>query len=170
MKRGSKVLDSLPHRSLQSQWYSPRYLPRGLQTSTSFTPKTIFSGIQPTGVPHLGNYLGALKQWTSFQNTETESTKLIFCIVDLHAITSPQKASNLRQWKKEMLTTLLAIGLNPDRCIIFEQSRVPAHSELMWILSCISSTGRLSRMTQWKVCFLSYQSGVVLMRWGNRAN
>ncbi|KAI5850270.1 hypothetical protein DFP73DRAFT_538783 [Morchella snyderi] len=150
MKRGSRVLNSLPRRNLQSQWYSPRCLHRGLQTSASFTPKTIFSGIQPTGVPHLGNYLGALKQWANFQNTETESTKLIFCIVDLHAITSPQKASNLRQWKKEMLTTLLAIGLNPERCIIFEQSRVPAHSELMWILSCIASTGRLSRMTQWK--------------------
>lgn len=141
-----RLLNPLPQRALLRA--SLNYPHRDLKTSA---PATVFSGIQPTGIPHLGNYLGALRQWVGFQNSAPPSTKLIFCIVDLHAITQPQNASNLRQWKKEMLMALLAIGLNPDRCIIFEQSRVPAHSELMWILSCVASTGRLSRMTQWKV-------------------
>lgn len=112
---------------------------------------SVFSGIQPTGIPHLGNYLGALRQWVGIQDKSPESTRLIFCIVDLHAITQPQEAEQLRERKMEMLATLLAIGLDPRRCTIFEQSRVPAHSELMWILSCVAPMGRLNRMTQWKV-------------------
>ncbi|KAF8472444.1 hypothetical protein BDZ91DRAFT_676364 [Kalaharituber pfeilii] len=112
--------------------------------------KTVFSGIQPTGIPHLGNYLGALRQWVVVQNNSPKTDKLIYCLVDLHAITQPQDPSGLRQWKKEALATLLAIGLAPERCIIFEQSKVPAHSELMWILSCTTSMGALNRMTQWK--------------------
>lgn len=147
-----RFLNPLPQRILhRASSYCHR---RDLQTSTLHVPTppaTVFSGIQPTGIPHLGNYLGALRQWIGLQNSAPSSTKLMFCIVDLHAITQPQEAPNFRRWKKEMLTALLAIGLNPDRCIIFEQSRVPAHSELMWILSCVASTGRLSRMTQWKV-------------------
>lgn len=153
MKYCPRLLNTLPARA-STQWHraSSYYPRRNLQTSALPTPPaTVFSGIQPTGIPHLGNYLGALRQWVGLQNSAPPSTKLIFCIVDLHAITQPQDVSNLRRWKKEMLTALLAIGLNPDRCIIFEQSRVPAHSELMWILSCVASTGRLSRMTQWKV-------------------
>lgn len=161
MKHCLRLLNSLPQRASIKWHYIHSYFPRrSFQTSApsapsapSVPPATVFSGIQPTGVPHLGNYLGALRQWVGFQNSAPSSTKLIFCIVDLHAITQPQNASSLQQWKKEMLTALLAIGLNPDRCIIFEQSRVPAHSELMWILSCVASTGRLSRMTQWKVGF-----------------
>ncbi|KAI5806630.1 hypothetical protein DFH27DRAFT_511844 [Peziza echinospora] len=111
---------------------------------------TIFSGIQPTGIPHLGNYLGALRQWATIQNTAPPTTKLVYCVVDLHAITKPQRPEELRRWKREALATLLAIGLDPKRSILFEQSRVPAHSELMWILSTISSMGGLNRMTQWK--------------------
>lgn len=155
MKYYLRLFNTLPARA-SIQWYraSSYALRRNIQTSALPTPPaTVFSGIQPTGIPHLGNYLGALRQWVGLQNSAPPSTKLIFCIVDLHAITQSQDASNLRRWKKEMLTALLAIGLNPDRCIIFEQSRVPAHSELMWILSCVASTGRLSRMTQWKVGF-----------------
>ncbi|CCC13966.1 hypothetical protein SMACR_08087 [Sordaria macrospora] len=113
--------------------------------------QVIFSGIQPTGVPHLGNYLGALQQWKRMQdNADPETTDLIFSVVDLHAITVPQQRGNLRKWKREMLATLLAIGLDPKRCTIFYQSMVPGHSELQWILSCTASTGYLSRMTQWK--------------------
>ncbi|CAK1365783.1 unnamed protein product [Cercospora beticola] len=112
--------------------------------------KVIFSGIQPTGVPHLGNYLGALRQWVRLQDEAEESTKCIYSLVDLHAITIRQDPAQLRQWKKESLAMLLAIGLDPERSIIFHQSSVPAHSELMWILSCQASTGYLSRMTQWK--------------------
>lgn len=80
------------------------------------------------------------------------AAKLIFCIVDLHAITQRQDAATLRRNKKEMLVAILAMGIDPQRCILFEQSRVLQHSELMWILSCGASTGYLGRMTQWKVC------------------
>lgn len=114
--------------------------------------KVIFSGIQPTGVPHLGNYLGALRQWVKLQNEAAPETTLIYSIVDLHAITIKQDPSELAKWRKEMLATLLAIGLDPKRSIIFAQSSVKQHAELMWILSCGASMGYLSRMTQWKVC------------------
>ena len=130
----------------------------------------IFSGIQPTGVPHLGNYLGALQQWVKLQDTAGPSTKLLYSIVDLHAITAPQDPRRLKQWKRESLATLFAIGLDPDRSVLFYQSsvsiqsavtpysnrtQVPAHSELMWILSCTASMGYLSRMTQWKVRWIT---------------
>ncbi|KAF2768488.1 tryptophanyl-tRNA synthetase [Teratosphaeria nubilosa] len=112
--------------------------------------KRIFSGIQPTGVPHLGNYLGALRQWVKLQNNSPSATESIYCLVDLHAITIRQDSSQLRQWKKESLAMLLAIGLDPAKSVIFHQSDVSAHTELMWILSCQASTGYLGRMTQWK--------------------
>lgn len=122
------------------------------QQSTDANPpsKTIFSGIQPTGVPHLGNYLGALRQWVKLQDEAEADTSLIFSLVDLHAITIRQEPRKLREQKQQSLATLLAIGLDPKRSIIFHQSDVPAHSELMWILSCQASTGYLGRMTQWK--------------------
>ncbi|KAF7904177.1 hypothetical protein EAF00_001511 [Botryotinia globosa] len=113
-------------------------------------PRIIFSGIQPTGIPHLGNYLGALQNWVRLQDTAESSTKLFYSIVDYHAITIPQKREELQQWKKESLATLLAIGLDPERSTVFYQSSVAAHTELMWILSCTASMGYLSRMTQWK--------------------
>ena len=130
--------------------------------------KVVFSGIQPTGVPHLGNYLGALQQWTALQDEAPSSTDLIFSIVDLHAITVHQNTKHLRQWKRETLAALLAIGLDPERCTLFYQSavrgaestvglpsltriQVAEHTELMWILSCLAPIGHLSRMTQWKV-------------------
>ncbi|MCJ1256589.1 Tryptophan--tRNA ligase, mitochondrial, partial [Lignoscripta atroalba] len=119
-------------------------------TEPQASSQVIFSGIQPTGVPHLGNYLGALHQWVRLQNEAPPTTKLIFSIVDLHAITVRQDREQLRRWKKETLATLLAVGLDPDRSIIFFQSDVAAHAELMWILSCTASMGYLSRMTQWK--------------------
>ncbi|KAK4448594.1 hypothetical protein QBC34DRAFT_449413 [Podospora aff. communis PSN243] len=112
--------------------------------------KVIFSGIQPTGIPHLGNYLGALKQWKYLQDTSDPSTQLMYCIVDLHAITIPRPRRDLSHSSRDMLAALLAIGLDPVRSTIFYQSSVPGHSELQWILSCTASTGYLSRMTQWK--------------------
>ncbi|CAK3935712.1 Tryptophan--tRNA ligase, mitochondrial [Lecanosticta acicola] len=121
------------------------------QTTHAKAPrKVIFSGIQPTGVPHLGNYLGALRQWVKLQDEAEKSTSLIYSLVDLHAITVRQDPAQLRQWKKESLAMLLAIGLDPMRSTIFHQSDVPSHVELMWILSCQASTGYLGRMTQWK--------------------
>ncbi|OIW33947.1 tryptophanyl-tRNA synthetase [Coniochaeta ligniaria NRRL 30616] len=118
--------------------------------SDSDAATVIFSGIQPTGIPHLGNYLGALQNWRRLQDEAQPGAKLLYSIVDLHAITLPQQAPMLRQWKREMLAALLAVGLDPARSSIFYQSSVPAHTELMWILSCTASMGYLSRMTQWK--------------------
>jgi tryptophanyl-tRNA synthetase len=113
--------------------------------------KVVFSGIQPTGVPHLGNYLGALKQWVRLQDTADPDTTLLFCSVDLHAVTVPQAPAVLAAHRRQCFASLLAIGLDPSRSIVFHQSAVPAHSELMWLLSCSASVGYLSRMTQWKV-------------------
>lgn len=91
---------------------------------TSSAPKVIFSGIQPTGVPHLGNYLGAMQQWVKLQNEASSDTSLIYSVVDLHAITVPQDPQNLRTCKREMLAALLAIGLDPKKSTIFFQSDV----------------------------------------------
>lgn len=121
-----------------------------MQRVATSAPRVVFSGIQPTGVPHLGNYAGAVRQWVQLQHQEP-STKLIYSIVDLHAITTPRPPAQLRRAKRELLAALLAVGIDPDRATIFYQSAVPAHSELMWILSCTASVGYLSRMTQWKV-------------------
>ena len=87
----------------------------------------IFSGIQPTGVPHLGNYLGALQPWARLQTEALPSTRLLYSIVDLHAITHAQDADLLRRWKRETLATLLAVGLDPERSTIFYQSSVCSH-------------------------------------------
>ena len=123
---------------------------KNLVASSSKSKRTVFSGIQPTGIPHLGNYLGALRQWVTLQDTADSATTLIYSLVDLHAITIGQDPARLRRWRSESLAILLAIGLDPSRSIIFHQSSVPAHAQLHWILSCHASTGYLQRMTQWK--------------------
>jgi tryptophanyl-tRNA synthetase len=97
---------------------------RSISSVAKSTPRVIFSGIQPTGVPHLGNYLGALRQWVQLQKNADNDTTLIFSLVDLHAITIRQDPHQLRQWKRESLATLLAIGLDPKRSVIFHQSDV----------------------------------------------
>ncbi|KAG6194147.1 hypothetical protein E4U35_000763, partial [Claviceps purpurea] len=84
--------------------------------------KVVFSGIQPTGIPHLGNYAGALRQWVQLQHQEPPDTKLIYSIVDLHAMTTPQEPNTLRLRKRETLATLLAIGIDPERSVMFYQS------------------------------------------------
>ncbi|EKD18004.1 tryptophanyl-tRNA synthetase [Drepanopeziza brunnea f. sp. 'multigermtubi' MB_m1] len=119
-------------------------------TANPSPPQTIFSGIQPTGIPHLGNLLGALRTWVALQDAAAPSTKLLYSVVDLHAITLFQRPEELRRWRREALAALLAVGIREERCAVFMQSQVPAHSELMWILSCTASMGYLSRMTQWK--------------------
>jgi tryptophanyl-tRNA synthetase len=108
--------------------------------------RRVLSGIQPSGTSHLGTYLGALKNWVSLQD-EYES---YFCIVDLHAITVPQDPKVLRANVREMAAVYLAVGLDPERAVIFRQSRVSAHAELAWLLNCIAKVGELSRMTQFK--------------------
>jgi len=106
----------------------------------------IFSGIQPSGNLHLGNYLGAIKNWVKLQD-EFES---IFCVVDLHAITTPQDPEELRKSTIEIAKTYLAAGIDPEKATIFVQSQVPQHTELMWILNTIAKMSDLSRMTQFK--------------------
>jgi tryptophanyl-tRNA synthetase len=108
--------------------------------------KRIFSGAQPTGQLHIGNYLGALKNWVALQD-EYES---FYCIVNLHAITLPQDPKMLRQKTLDLARIYLAAGIDPQRSTIFIQSDVPEHAELTWILSCISRMGELERMTQFK--------------------
>ncbi|MBP3816521.1 MAG: tryptophan--tRNA ligase [Firmicutes bacterium] len=108
--------------------------------------KRVFSGVQPTGNIHLGNYLGALKQFVELQ----EDHDCIYCIVDEHAITVPQDPKELRKHILDVASLYLAIGVDPKKSIVFVQSDVPAHAELSWILTCNSYTGELFRMTQFK--------------------
>ena len=108
--------------------------------------KRVFSGIQPSGELHLGNYLGAMKGWAERQH-EKEN---FFCIVDLHAITVPQDPDTLRRRTRSVAAMLLATGLSPDRCTLFVQSHVKAHAEGCWLLNCITPVGWLERMTQFK--------------------
>ena len=110
--------------------------------------KKIFSGVQPTGNLHLGNYLGAIKSFVELQNDK--NNECIYCVVDLHSITVKQDPKILKKNIRETTATFLASGLNPDNSIIFNQSSVYAHAEGAWILSCVSRMGWLSRMTQFK--------------------
>ena len=110
--------------------------------------KKIFSGVQPTGNLHLGNYLGAIKNFVSLNN-DTKN-ECIFCVVDLHAITVKQDSKELRNNIRETVATFIASGINPKKSIIFNQSQVSAHAEGAWILSCVARMGWLNRMTQFK--------------------
>ncbi len=110
--------------------------------------KKIFSGVQPTGNLHLGNYLGAIKNFVELNNDQENDC--IFCVVDLHAITVKQDPKELRNNIRETVATFIASGIDPKKSIIFNQSTVSAHSEAAWILSCIARIGWLNRMTQFK--------------------
>ena len=110
--------------------------------------KKIFSGVQPTGNLHLGNYLGAIKNFVKLQNEK--ENECIFCVVDLHAITVKQDPKELKKNIRETAATFIASGIDPSKSIIFNQSMVSAHSEAAWILSCVSRIGWLNRMTQFK--------------------
>ncbi|HEV7888254.1 MAG TPA: tryptophan--tRNA ligase, partial [Acidimicrobiales bacterium] len=106
----------------------------------------VLSGIQPTGDKHLGNYVGAIRQWAKDQHEHDA----YFCVVDLHALTNEQEPAELRAKTLEVAAILLAGGLDPDVCTLFVQSHLPAHSEMAWLLSCVASYGELRRMTQFK--------------------
>jgi tryptophanyl-tRNA synthetase len=110
--------------------------------------KKIFSGVQPTGNLHLGNYLGAIKNFVELNNDN--ENECIFCVVDLHAITVPQDPKELRNNIRETVATFIACGIDSKKSIIFNQSQVAAHSEAAWILSCVARMGWLNRMTQFK--------------------
>jgi hypothetical protein len=106
----------------------------------------VFSGIQPSGVPTLGNYLGAIRNWVPMQDPD----ECLFCVVDLHAITQRQEPAELLRQTREMAAALIACGLSPDKCVLFVQSHVPAHAQLAWVFNCIARLGWLNRMTQFK--------------------
>ena len=106
----------------------------------------IFSGVQPSGNLHIGNYLGAIKNWASLQ----KDFECIFCIVDLHALTVKQNPKELETNTLKVTAAYIASGINPDKTLIFNQSSVPPHTELTWLLSCITPLGWLNRMTQFK--------------------
>ena len=108
--------------------------------------KTVFSGVQPSGDLHIGNYIGALKQWKEIQN----NSEAIFCIVDLHAITVPQNPKELKEKVLEVAALYMACGIDPSKSHIFIQSENPDHAYLTWILNCVTSFGQLNRMTQFK--------------------
>ena len=108
--------------------------------------KRIFSGIQPSGNLHLGNYLGAIRNFVTLQT----DYDCIYCVVDLHAITVWQDPEELRRATREVAAGYLAAGIDPSKCVIFAQSQVPAHAELAWIFNCVARLGWLNRMTQFK--------------------
>ena len=108
--------------------------------------KVIFSGMQPSGTITLGNYLGALKNWTSLQ----DEYNCLYCIVDMHAITVKQEPAVLRKNARDLMMLYIAAGLDPEKNVIYMQSHVSAHAELAWILNCFTYMGELSRMTQFK--------------------
>lgn len=110
--------------------------------------KRILSGMQPTNQLHLGNYLGALKNWVDLQNQP--DTECLYCVVDLHAITQPYNQDNLKKATREVAAAYIAAGVDPKKSTLFAQSSVPAHSQLMWLLATMAQMGKLNRMTQFK--------------------
>src|SRR5450755_4186742 len=114
----------------------------------------VFSGMQPTGNLHIGNYLGALKNWVRIQH----DYECIFCIVDLHAVTAFQEPAQLRSKIEEIASIYLAAGIDPKACAIMVQSQVPAHCELAWMLTCVTPVGWLERMTQYKAKALAQET------------
>ena len=113
--------------------------------------KIVLSGIQPTGVPHIGNYLSAIAKWIQIQEKGDSKTSLLTSVVDLHALTLPQNPGELRRNTVEMGMSLLAAGLDPEKSILFRQSKVHQHAELAWILFCKTPVSWLAKMHQWKV-------------------
>lgn len=125
--------------------------PTTAEASAKSAPKRdrerVFSGIQPSGAPHIGNYLGAIRHWVNEQDLFDN----IYCVVDLHALTLPQDPKALRENTRQLAATLLACGIDPERSALFIQSHIHEHAELAWLLNCVTPTGWLNRMTQFKV-------------------
>lgn len=141
-------LPVLVSRSVQNQF--PRAFSSQTEDQTYESrkwPKKIFSGIQPTGSLHLGNYLGAVQKWTELQNSGEDVT---YCIVDLHSITVPQDPETLRNNIIHMTATMLACGIDPNKSTVFLQSTVREHTELSWILGCLTTMARLRHLPQYK--------------------
>ena len=110
----------------------------------------VFSGIQPTGEIHLGNYLGAVQHWVAAQDDSAAPDQTLYCVVDLHGLTLPWDTTTYADATRRTAMLLLAAGLDPERCTLFVQSHVHEHTELTWLLNCIATFGELGRMTQFK--------------------
>lgn len=131
---------------------------RSTVKTTEFDPKTlqvhenstIYSAIQPTGRFHLGNYLGAVRVWRDLCEVAPDSATVVYGVADLHAMTIPKPAQELKKLRYEAIASILSTGIDSERAIVYHQSGLTQHSELNWILSCISGVGYLNRMTQWK--------------------
>ncbi len=127
-----------------------------MENQEALVKKTIFSGVQPSGMLTVGNYLGSIKNWKEFE----EAYNCLYCVVDLHAITVRQDPATLRRRTYETLALYIASGLDPEKNTLFVQSHVPAHAELSWILNCYAMHGELSRMTQFKDKSKKYASNI----------
>ncbi|XP_013383599.1 tryptophan--tRNA ligase, mitochondrial [Lingula anatina] len=138
---------SLTHLSTAKRTYAETKIKKKPKGIFAKCPPTVFSGIQPTGIPHIGNYLGAIKNWVHMQNTHQ---RVLFCIVDLHSVTLPQNPNALRQSIFDTAACLLACGIDPDKAILFQQSDVPQHSELCWAFTCLTTLPRIQSLPQWK--------------------
>uniref|UniRef100_A0A1B6DU64 Tryptophan--tRNA ligase, mitochondrial n=2 Tax=Clastoptera arizonana TaxID=38151 RepID=A0A1B6DU64_9HEMI len=138
------ILKSKKANVLKDRFLTKHYSTHGKKTKWE---KKIFSGIQPTGSVHLGNYFGAIEKWIDLQN---EGNDVIYCIVDLHSITLPQDPQVLKTNILQMTATLLACGIDPSKAILFRQSDVHQHTELCWILSCLSTMAQLAHFPQYK--------------------
>lgn len=125
---------------------APTTAARAAKPMTKHERERVFSGIQPSGAPHIGNYLGAIRHWVAEQDVFDN----IYCVVDMHALTVPQDPTELRENVRQLAATLLACGLDPKRSALFVQSHVHEHAELAWLLNCVTPMGWLNRMTQFK--------------------
>ncbi|XP_048207825.1 tryptophan--tRNA ligase, mitochondrial [Perognathus longimembris pacificus] len=137
-------------RKAHGCWRFIRALHKGLEAAPvpqKDSVKRVFSGIQPTGILHLGNYLGAIESWVKLQE---QYDSVLYSIVDLHSITVPQDPAVLRQSVLDMTAALLACGINPEKSILFQQSQVSEHTQLSWILTCMVRLPRLQHLHQWK--------------------
>ncbi|KAF5318080.1 hypothetical protein D9619_012185 [Psilocybe cf. subviscida] len=144
-----RTLAATPQRHLARQ--ARRYATQeATESKTNERPRVIFSGIQPTGVLHLGNYLGAISNWVKLQNEAPPQDDIIFSVVGWHALTMPQNPKELSASRRDMLATLLAFGIDHKRSTLFYQEDNQCHAELSWILSCITPVQQLKRMTTWK--------------------
>lgn len=137
---------------LLARQYSQRAKTVSIQSSIQVPPNSrVFSLVQPTGKIHLGNYLGALRNWKEISNSDSPGTEFIFGTADLHSITIPYDPKELKQFRYEAIAGILSSGIDASKCTVYHQSSVPEHCELNWILTCLTSMGALNRMTQWKL-------------------
>jgi tryptophanyl-tRNA synthetase len=126
--------------------HAPDRTPEQAESGADRSKVRVFSGIQPSGSFHLGNYLGAIRNWVN----QMETSESIFCVVDLHALSNNPEPDALREQIVSLASTMLAAGIDPEQCILFVQSDVPAHAELQWLLNAVTQFGELRRMTQFK--------------------